>query len=85
MDQRTPSNLKLAEILLETVSIPVSPTTTSPVSGLSPYTVQRSPGFRDDSLEDLDNLPAREVIAREMVEDLIAALAAALEKAAAGD
>ncbi len=45
--------------------------------------------LRDDSLEDLDNLPAPEVIAREIVEDLTAALAefeavtAALEAAAA--
>jgi len=44
--------------------------------------------LRDDSLEDLDNLPAPEVIAREIVEDLTAALvefeavAAALEAAA---
>jgi type I restriction enzyme M protein len=43
--------------------------------------------LRDDSLEDLDNLPAPEVIAREIVEDLTAALAefeavaAALERA----
>ncbi len=43
--------------------------------------------LRDDSLEDLDNLPAPEVIAREIVEDLTAALvefeavAAALEAA----
>jgi N-6 DNA Methylase len=46
--------------------------------------------LRDESLEDLDNLPAPEVIAREIVEDLTAALAefeavaAALEAAAAG-
>jgi len=45
--------------------------------------------LRDDSLEDLDNLPAPEVIAREIVEDLTAALAefeavaAALEASAA--
>jgi type I restriction enzyme M protein len=45
--------------------------------------------LKDDSLEDLDNLPAPEVIAREIVEDLTAALvefeavAAALEAAAA--
>jgi len=45
--------------------------------------------LRDDSLEDLDNLPAPEVIAREIVEDLTAALAefeavaAALEAVAA--
>lgn len=44
--------------------------------------------LRDDSLEDLDNLPAPEVIAREIVDDLTAALAefeavaAALELAA---
>ncbi|MGB4916248.1 MAG: class I SAM-dependent DNA methyltransferase [Propionicimonas sp.] len=44
--------------------------------------------LRDDSLEDLDNLPAPEIIAREIVEDLTAALAefeavaAALEAAA---
>ena len=44
--------------------------------------------LKDDSLEDLDNLPAPEVIAREIVEDLSAALAefeavaAALEAAA---
>jgi type I restriction enzyme M protein len=44
--------------------------------------------LKDDSLEDLDNLPAPEVIAREIVEDLTAALAefeavaAALEAAA---
>jgi type I restriction enzyme M protein len=31
--------------------------------------------LRDDSLEDLDNLPAPEVIAREIVDDLTAALA----------
>ena len=31
--------------------------------------------LRDDSLEDLDSLPAPEVIAHEIVEDLIAALA----------
>ena len=31
--------------------------------------------LKDDSLEDLDNLPAPEVIAREIVEDLTAALA----------
>lgn len=31
--------------------------------------------LRDESLEDLDNLPAPEVIAREIVEDLAAALA----------
>jgi len=31
--------------------------------------------LRDQSLEDLDNLPAPEVIAREIVEDLTAALA----------
>jgi type I restriction enzyme M protein len=47
--------------------------------------------LRDDSLEDLDNLPAPEVIAREIVDDLTAALvefeavAAALEKAAVRD
>lgn len=46
--------------------------------------------LRDESLEDLDNLPAPEVIAREIVEDLTAALAefeavaAALEAAAGG-
>lgn len=46
--------------------------------------------LRDSSLEDLDNLPAPEIIAREIVEDLTAALvefeavAAALEAAAAG-
>jgi len=34
-----------------------------------------SSAFRDESLEDLDNLPAPEVIAREIVEDLTAALA----------
>jgi type I restriction enzyme M protein len=45
--------------------------------------------LRDESLEDLDNLPAPEVIAREIVEDLTAALAefeavaAALEAGAA--
>jgi type I restriction enzyme M protein len=44
--------------------------------------------LKDDSLEDLDSLPAPEVIAREIVEDLAAALAefeavaAALEAAA---
>ena len=43
--------------------------------------------LRDDSLEDVDNLPSPEVIAREIVEDLTAALvefeavAAALESA----
>jgi type I restriction enzyme M protein len=31
--------------------------------------------LRDESLEDLDNLPAHEIIAREIVEDLTAALA----------
>jgi len=47
--------------------------------------------LRDESLEDLDNLPAPEVIAREIVEDLTAALAefeavaAALEGAAGRD
>ena len=47
--------------------------------------------LRDDSLEDLDNPPAPEVIAREIVDDLTAALvefeavAAALEKAAVRD
>ena len=46
--------------------------------------------LKDDSLEDLDNLPAPEIIAREIVEDLTAALvefeavAAALEAAATG-
>ncbi len=47
--------------------------------------------LRDESLEDLDNLPAPEVIAREIVEDLTAALvefeavAAALDAAAGGE
>ena len=47
--------------------------------------------LRDESLEDLDNLPAPEIIAREIVEDLTAALAefeavaAALESAASGE
>jgi len=47
--------------------------------------------LRDDSLEDLDNLPAPEVIAREIVEDLIDALAefeavaAALEASGVGE
>lgn len=47
--------------------------------------------LRDESLEDLDNLPAPEVIAREIVEDLTAALAefeavaAALEAVAADE
>jgi type I restriction enzyme M protein len=47
--------------------------------------------LRDDSLEDLDNLPAPEVIAREIVDDLTAALAefeavaAALEAGASVD
>jgi len=47
--------------------------------------------LRDESLEDLDNLPAPEIIAREIVEDLTAALAefeavaAALEGAAGRD
>jgi hypothetical protein len=47
--------------------------------------------LRDESLEDLDNLPAPEVIAREIVEDLTAALvefeavAAALEATAQSD
>ena len=47
--------------------------------------------LRDESLEDLDNLPAPEVIARKIVEDLTAALvefeavAAALEAAAQPD
>lgn len=47
--------------------------------------------LKDDSLEDLDNLPAPEVIAREIVEDLTAALvefeavAAALEAASGPD
>lgn len=46
--------------------------------------------LRDESLEDTDNLPAPEIIAREIVEDLTAALvefeavAAALEQAEAG-
>ena len=46
--------------------------------------------LKDDSLEDLDNLPAPEIIAREIVEDLSAALiefeavAAALEASAVG-
>jgi type I restriction enzyme M protein len=46
--------------------------------------------LRDQSLEDLDNLPAPEIIAREIVEDLTAALvefeavAATLEAAAEG-
>ena len=46
--------------------------------------------LRDESLEDLDNLPAPEVIAREIVEDLTAvlvefeAVAAAVEAAAGG-
>jgi hypothetical protein len=31
--------------------------------------------LRDESLEDMDNLPAPEIIAREIVEDLTAALA----------
>ena len=31
--------------------------------------------LRDESLEDADNLPAPEIIAREIVEDLTAALA----------
>lgn len=44
--------------------------------------------LRDESLEDMDNLPAPEIIAREIVEDLTAALAefeavaAALEESA---
>lgn len=47
--------------------------------------------LRDESLEDADNLPVPEIIAREIVEDLTAALAefeavaAALEAAAVGD
>jgi type I restriction enzyme M protein len=47
--------------------------------------------LRDESLEDLDNLPAPEVIAREIVEDLTAALAefeavaSALEASSAND
>lgn len=47
--------------------------------------------LRDESLDDADNLPAPEIIAREIVEDLTAALtefeavAAALEAAANGD
>ncbi|GGM57174.1 hypothetical protein GCM10011608_47550 [Micromonospora sonchi] len=47
--------------------------------------------LRDESLEDMENLPAPEVIAREIVEDLTAALAefeavvAALEASAAAD
>lgn len=47
-------------------------------------------GLRDELLEDTDNRPAPEVIAREIVEDLTAALAefeavaAALEAAAQG-
>jgi hypothetical protein len=32
-------------------------------------------GLRDESLEDMDNFPAPEIIAREIVEDLTAALA----------
>jgi type I restriction enzyme M protein len=39
--------------------------------------------LRDESLEDLDNLPAPEIIAREIVEDLTAALAE-FEAVAAG-
>jgi type I restriction enzyme M protein len=48
-------------------------------------------GGGDESLEDLANLPAPEVIAREIVEDLTAALAefeavaAALEAASGGE
>ena len=34
-----------------------------------------SPALRDDSLEDIDNLPPPEVITQEIVEDLEAALA----------
>src|SRR4051794_7496637 len=47
--------------------------------------------LRDESLEDLDNLPAPEIIAREIVEDLTAALAdfeaiaAALEAASTAE
>ena len=47
--------------------------------------------LRDESLEDMDNLPAPEIIAREIVEDLTAALAefeavaAALEAASGAD
>ncbi|MHB1475584.1 MAG: HsdM family class I SAM-dependent methyltransferase [Dermatophilaceae bacterium] len=47
--------------------------------------------LRDDTLEDLDNLPAPEIIAREIVEDLTAALAefeavaAALEASGVGE
>jgi type I restriction enzyme M protein len=47
--------------------------------------------LRDESLENLDNLPAPEVIAREIVEDLTAALvefeavAAALEASGIGE
>ena len=47
--------------------------------------------LRDETLEDLDNLPAPEIIAREIVEDLTAALAefeavaAALEERAEVD
>ncbi|WP_066898549.1 methyltransferase [Mycolicibacterium houstonense] len=47
--------------------------------------------LRDESLEDADNLPAPDVIAREIVEDLAAALAefeavaVALEAAANGE
>ena len=47
--------------------------------------------LRDESLEDIDNLPAPEVIAREIVEDLTAALvefeavATALEAAASSE
>ena len=47
--------------------------------------------LRDEILEDLDNLPAPEIIAREIVEDLTAALAefeavaAALESSSVGE
>ncbi|MEV0108704.1 hypothetical protein AB0H42_20520 [Nocardia sp. NPDC050799] len=47
--------------------------------------------MRDESLEDTDDLPAPEIIAREIVEDLTAApaefeaVAAALEQAATPD
>ena len=76
-------------------------TSASSPSGSSPFTydelIARDKAnlditwLRDESLEDLDNLPAPEVIAREIVEDLTAALAefeavaAALEAAAVDD
>lgn len=52
---------------------------TSPAPAVTGHEHEVEPGedpwLRDDSLEDADNLPAPEIIAREIVEDLTAALA----------